>query len=65
MLLGEDTSKSLGTKCSPVETSIKVNPLTDKPDRAWDLIKNKVTKNEVEPLNLDTPIFDNKVNILI
>ena len=47
------------------ETKLKVNPNTDNPDYAWDLIKLKqVNKTSVEPISLETPIFENKVRFV-
>ncbi len=45
-------------------TQIKVNTKTDNPNYAWDLIKNKVNHTIVEPLSLETPIFENKVRFV-
>ena len=47
-------------KCEELSTSIVVNPCHD-PDYAWDLIKNRVKKDPVESLHIDTPIYDDKV----
>lgn len=43
------------------DTTISVNKLTNDPDKAWDKLKNKVTKQALNPLSLDTPVYDNKV----
>lgn len=45
------------------ETTIKVNDYTDNADQAWEFIKNSVIKECVIPLELDTPIHSNKVEI--
>ncbi len=50
-------------KCPELETSINVNPNTHDPDKAWDLIKNKINKTKIDQIiPLETPIFENKVN---
>lgn len=51
-------------RCTEIETSISVNVLTDNPEKAWSQIENKTKKISIEPLKLDEPIHENKVNIL-
>ena len=48
-------------KTNELETSIKVNPFTENPDKAWEQIERKIIKNQIEPLKLDEPLYDNKV----
>lgn len=48
-------------KINELETSIKVNPFTENPDKVWEQIEPKIIKNQIEPLKLDEPIYDNKV----
>lgn len=48
-------------KTNELETSIKINPFTENPDKAWEQIERKIIKNQLEPLKLDEPIYDNKV----
>jgi hypothetical protein len=48
-------------KTNELETSIKVNPFTENPDKVWEQIEPKIIKNQIEPLKLDEPIYDNKV----
>ena len=43
------------------QTSIKINPYTDDADQAWDLIEKSVQKKSLKPLDLNTPIYPNKV----
>lgn len=43
------------------KNDIKVNQFTHNPDKAWDLIKNKINKQKLDTISLDTPIFENKV----
>jgi hypothetical protein len=42
-------------------TNIKVNPNTNNAQLAWEMLRVKVDKKEVERLSLNTPIYDNKV----
>ena len=49
-------------KCDESSSSIKVNAIAD-PDHAWDILKNDVKKERIETLKLDTPVFENKVNV--
>ncbi len=54
----------VAVKGSLQNTQITVNPNTDDPTHAWDLIKNKVNRTTVKPLSLETPIFENKVRFV-
>lgn len=50
-----------GNQNQSSDTKTPVNKLTNDPDKAWDILKNKVTKQVLNPLSLDTPVYDNKV----
>jgi hypothetical protein len=52
-------------KCPELKTNIKVNPNTNDPAKAWDLLKDSVVKNEIERMKLDEPIYPNKVSLRI
>ena len=53
-------------KCPELETSIECNPNTHDPDKAWNLIENKINKKKLDYiLPLDTPVFENKVNYIL
>lgn len=50
------------TNASALNTTIQVNDLAHDPHKAWDNLKNKIKKVEIKPLELDTPIFDDKAS---
>ncbi len=41
--------------------NIKVNPNTQNAQLAWEILRVKINKKEVQSLSLDTPIYENKV----
>jgi hypothetical protein len=40
---------------------IEINPFTNEPNKAFDILKDKLIKEKVEPLDPQTPIFEDKV----
>lgn len=56
------THNLIPIKCVEIETSVKVNQLTDDPDMAWEVFREQIPQKIVEPLKLDEPIKNDKVN---
>ena len=52
------------TKCTEIETLVKVNQLTDDPDMAWEFIREQIPHKTIEQLKLDEPIKNDKVNTI-
>ncbi len=48
--------------CIQMHTDIKAHPLSNNPDRAWDMLQSKYKKEAVTPLPLDTPVYADKVS---
>lgn len=56
-----NTLNPIPLKCPELITNIQVNPLTNRPDDAWESASIKVNKEQCDRLPLDLPIFENKV----